>query len=63
MKLTASVKLKLDGFEIKALTGNATPGPRVTLFEIIPEKGVKVEKIANLNNNIAMDCKLKRFVY
>ena len=45
----------LDSFRIKALTGNVMPGPRVTLFEIIPEKGVKVEKIANLNNNIAME--------
>ena len=45
----------LDSFRIKALTGNVMPGPRVTLFEIIPEKGVKVERIANLNNNIAME--------
>ncbi|MCM8542992.1 MAG: DNA translocase FtsK [Lentisphaeraceae bacterium] len=45
----------LDSFKIKALTGNVMPGPRVTLFEIIPEKGVKVERIANLNNNIAME--------
>ncbi|MCM8529409.1 MAG: DNA translocase FtsK [Lentisphaeraceae bacterium] len=45
----------LDSFRIKALTGNVMPGPRVTLFEVIPEKGVKVERIANLNNNIAME--------
>ena len=50
----------LDSFRIKALTGNATPGPRVTLFEIIPEKGVKVEKIANLNNNIAMELQAEK---
>ena len=50
----------LDSFRIKALTGNATAGPRVTLFEIIPEKGVKVEKIANLNNNIAMELQAEK---
>ena len=50
----------LDSFRIKALTGNATPGPRVTLFEIIPEKGVKVERIANLNNNFAMELQAEK---
>jgi S-DNA-T family DNA segregation ATPase FtsK/SpoIIIE len=50
----------LDSFRIKALAGNAMPGPRVTLFEIIPEKGVKVERIANLNNNIAMELQAER---
>ncbi|NQZ60441.1 MAG: DNA translocase FtsK, partial [Lentisphaeraceae bacterium] len=50
----------LDSFRIKAITGNAMAGPRVTLFEIIPEKGVKVEKIANLNNNIAMELQAEK---
>ena len=45
----------LDSFRIKAETGGAVSGPRVTLFEVVPEKGVRVEKVSSIANNIAME--------
>ena len=47
----------LDSFSIDAEVGNFTSGPRVTLFEIKPAAGVKVERISSLANNIAMNLK------
>ena len=45
----------MDSFGIEAQVGQATCGPRVTLYEIVPAPGVKVEKISRLSNNICMD--------
>ncbi len=45
----------LDSFGIDAQVGTATSGPRVTLFEVLPAPGVKVEKISQISNNIAME--------
>ena len=45
----------LDSFGIEAQVGNATCGPRVTLYEVVPAPGVKVERISHLSNNICMD--------
>ena len=45
----------LDSFGLDATVTGAVVGPRVTRYEITPEPGVKVEKIAALSNNIAMD--------
>lgn len=45
----------LDSFNVEAQVGEATCGPRVTLFEVEPAPGVKVERISNLSNNIAME--------
>jgi S-DNA-T family DNA segregation ATPase FtsK/SpoIIIE len=45
----------LDSFGIDAQVTNAISGPRVTLFEVVPAPGVKVERISNLSNNIRMD--------
>lgn len=45
----------LDSFNIQAKVGKATSGSRVTLFEVEPAPGVKVERISNLSNNIAME--------
>jgi S-DNA-T family DNA segregation ATPase FtsK/SpoIIIE len=45
----------LDSFDIEATVGEATSGPRVTLFEVLPAPGVKVERISQLSNNIAME--------
>jgi S-DNA-T family DNA segregation ATPase FtsK/SpoIIIE len=47
----------LDSFGIDASVGETTSGPRVTLFEIRPAAGVRVEKISSLANNIAMSLK------
>ena len=47
----------LDSFSIDATVGDTTAGPRVTLFEIKPAPGVKVERISSLANNISMNLK------
>jgi S-DNA-T family DNA segregation ATPase FtsK/SpoIIIE len=47
----------LESFGIDAIVGDSTSGPRVTLFEIKPAPGVRVEKISNLQNNFAMKLK------
>ena len=47
----------LDSFSIDATVGDTTSGPRVTLFEIKPAPGVKVERISSLANNISMNLK------
>ena len=40
------------GIEITRIT--ATPGPTVTLFEIVPAKGIRISKIRNLEDDIAL---------
>ncbi len=47
----------LDSFSIDATVGESTSGPRVTLYEIKPAPGVKVERISSLSNNITMSLK------
>jgi DNA segregation ATPase FtsK/SpoIIIE-like protein len=45
----------IDSFGIDAEVGHATRGPRVTLFEVNVAQGVKVEAVARIANNLAMD--------
>ncbi|MEN9359572.1 MAG: hypothetical protein RL095_1107 [Verrucomicrobiota bacterium] len=45
----------MRNFKIACEMGEAIVGPRVTLFEIFPEKTVRVESIGNLEKNIAME--------
>ncbi|MDT8390879.1 MAG: DNA translocase FtsK 4TM domain-containing protein [Lentisphaeria bacterium] len=45
----------LDSFGIDAAVGEATSGPRVTLFEVETAPGVKVERVSRIANNIAME--------
>jgi S-DNA-T family DNA segregation ATPase FtsK/SpoIIIE len=45
----------LDSLDIDAKVGDATCGPRVTLFEIQLGSGVKSERISRISNNLAMD--------
>jgi S-DNA-T family DNA segregation ATPase FtsK/SpoIIIE len=49
------IQSTLDSFGIDAEVGEATVGPRVTLVEVHPARGVKVEAIAQIENNLAMD--------
>ncbi len=44
----------LEEFKIKAEVTGIKKGPVVTMFEILPAPGVKLSKIANLADNIAM---------
>ncbi|MDR3060604.1 MAG: DNA translocase FtsK 4TM domain-containing protein, partial [Dysgonamonadaceae bacterium] len=44
----------LENYGIKIKTIKATVGPTITLYEIIPEDGVRISKIRNLEDDIAM---------
>ncbi|MEA3504134.1 MAG: DNA translocase FtsK [Bacteroidota bacterium] len=44
----------LSNYAIKIVSIKATPGPSVTLYEIIPAAGIRVSKIKNLEDDIAM---------
>ena len=44
----------LDSFKIKADIVNITRGPSVTRYELVPEAGVRINRITNLSNDIAL---------
>ena len=44
----------LEKFGIKIKSIKATVGPTITLYEIVPEDGIRVNKIKNLEDDIAM---------
>ena len=44
----------LINFKIAISSIKATIGPTVTLYEIVPEAGVKISKIKNLEDDIAL---------
>jgi S-DNA-T family DNA segregation ATPase FtsK/SpoIIIE len=44
----------LEKFGIKIKSIKATVGPTVTLYEIVPEDGIRINKIRNLEDDIAM---------
>ncbi len=48
------LKEKLALFDIKIEDISVTPGPVVTLYEIVPSPGVKISKIISLENDIAL---------
>jgi len=45
----------LENFGINIKSIKATVGPTVTLFEIVPEDGIKISKIKGLEDDIAMN--------
>lgn len=47
----------METFKISVTMGEVYSGPRLTLYEIIPADGVKIEKISGLKNNMAMSLK------
>ena len=55
-----TIQETLENFKIKAHMGESFPGPRVTLFEIIPDKGVRIEKIASISNNLSMELQTRQ---
>lgn len=62
-ELIANAKLMqqtLAQFEIEVAIGDITKGPTITRYELHPAPGVKLEKIAALNNNIAAALKAER---
>ena len=50
----------LAQFDIEVSLGDITKGPTITRYELHPAPGVKLEKIAALNNNIAAALKAER---
>ncbi|MDP2365548.1 MAG: DNA translocase FtsK, partial [Ignavibacteria bacterium] len=48
------LKDKLKLFDIEIIDISVTPGPVVTLYEIVPAPGVKISKIVGLENDIAL---------
>ena len=48
------IKRALEDFGINIASIKATVGPTVTLYEIIPEAGVRISKIKNLEDDIAL---------
>jgi S-DNA-T family DNA segregation ATPase FtsK/SpoIIIE len=48
------LKEKLLLFDIKIDDISVTPGPVVTLYEIVPSPGVKISRIVSLENDIAL---------
>ena len=50
----------LQEFGIEVESGDVTKGPTVTLFELYPAAGVRVEKISSLSNNVAMTMRAEK---
>jgi S-DNA-T family DNA segregation ATPase FtsK/SpoIIIE len=50
----------LAQFDIEVSLGDITKGPTITRYELHPAPGVKLERIAALNNNIAAALKAER---
>ncbi|MCF8240395.1 MAG: DNA translocase FtsK [Melioribacteraceae bacterium] len=48
------LKEKLSLFDIEIEDISVTPGPVVTLYEIVPSPGVKISRIVSLENDIAL---------
>lgn len=48
------IRSTLAEFDIPILSIEATVGPTVTLYEIVPEKGVRIQKIRGLVDDIAL---------
>jgi S-DNA-T family DNA segregation ATPase FtsK/SpoIIIE len=48
------LKEKLKLFDIEIQDISVTPGPVVTLYELVPAPGVKISKIVSLENDIAL---------
>ena len=48
------IKKTLEDFGINIISIKATVGPTITLYEVIPDKGVRISKIRNLEDDIAL---------
>lgn len=53
-KNAEQLKEKLSLFQIDIEDISVTPGPVVTMYEIVPAPGVKISRIVNLENDIAL---------
>ena len=48
------IKKTLEDFQISIVSIKATVGPTITLYEVVPDKGVRISKIRNLEDDIAL---------
>jgi len=48
------IKKTLEDFQINIVSIKATVGPTITLYEVVPDKGVRISKIRNLEDDIAL---------
>lgn len=53
-RCSAILQETLESFKVDGQVAGIISGPRVTRYEILLAPGVKVEKVANISNNIAM---------
>ena len=53
-RLATTVEEKLATFKIGGKVTSVRPGPVVTIFEFLPDPGIKVSRIANLTDDLAM---------
>lgn len=51
---TNKIVRTLKNYNIEITSISATPGPTVTLYEIIPAPGIRISKIKNLEDDIAL---------
>ncbi|MDR1380844.1 MAG: DNA translocase FtsK 4TM domain-containing protein, partial [Tannerella sp.] len=49
------IKKTLEDFGISIKSNKATVGPTVTLYEVVPDTGVRIAKIKNLEDDIALN--------
>ena len=49
-----AIKDALDSFGISVTMGDASRGPAVTRYEMVPQRGTKVSKIVNLSDDLMM---------
>lgn len=49
------IKQTLESFGINIASIKATVGPTITLYEVIPDTGVRISKIKNLEDDIALN--------
>lgn len=54
LKNAEIIRDTLESFDINSEVVNINSGPTVTSYEVKPQSGIKVEKIVNLSNNLAM---------
>lgn len=53
------LRAKLADFSVEIESVSVTPGPVVTLYELVPAAGVKISRIESLENDIALALKAK----
>jgi DNA segregation ATPase FtsK/SpoIIIE-like protein len=58
--LAAVLEEKLASFGVKGEVVGVRPGPVVTIFEFLPEAGIKVSRIQSLSDDLAMALKALR---